>query len=109
MEKTSEERLGILEPPYYQCKHIDGMVERAKEGLMFTTNAVFAVDPQTIVQANKEANLKFKEFPEELEDMRNTIEEVRMWGEQWKKLAKQLLYKYEPERLKDPVDDSIPF
>lgn len=106
---TSEEKLGILEPPDYQCKHIDDMIERAKQGLMFTRDAVFAVDPQTIIQANKEAHIQFFEFPDELEEMRTVIEEVRLWGNGWKKLAKELIYKHEPERLKEKIDESIPF
>jgi len=108
--KTSEEKLGITDPSDYQCDLIDGMANRARDGMRFTSNAMHALDPQTIIQANKEAYLRLVDIPEEMEQFRTAIETVRLWGDGWKTLAKQLIEKYEPALLQEPVEfDDIPF
>ena len=38
---------------------------------------------------------------DELEQLRTAVEETRAWGFDWKRLAKELIEKYEPERLDD--------
>lgn len=104
---SSEERYGITEPADYQCGSIDDMIALSLEATMFCKQAVVAFDPQTIVQANKEVLHRIKDFEEQLEEFRAAIEQTRLWGGDWKKMAKQLKEKYEPVVLE--FDDEIPF
>ncbi len=108
---TSEERLGLQEPADHQCGHIDEMIVRAKQALLFSSQAMQAIDPQTVVQANKETHARLDGFEQELEELRDAIEQVRGWGTDWKRVAKELLIKHEPERLEPPIefDPDIPF
>ena len=108
---SSECKLGIIEPHDYQCTFIDSMIIDSKEAIKFQTQAVVAMEKQTIIQANKESLRRIERFPDKLEDFRTAIEDVREWGNQWKNLAELLLEKYEPEKLNPPpvIDPDIPF
>ena len=108
---SSEELLNIDHPPEHQCGRIDDMIKRVNESLLFSRQAIVAIDPQTIIQANKETYLRLDGFAQELEDLREAIELVRRWGDDWKRLAKDTLNKHEPERLNPSIefDDDIPF
>lgn len=103
--------LGIQEPAEHQCKNVDNMVTRVQEALAFTTQAVVAMDPQTIVQANKEARARLEGFEAQLEDLRAAIEQTRMWGVDWKRTAKELILRHEPGLLSRAAveNDDIPF
>ena len=107
---TSEFLLGISEPVDHQCKNIDDMIKRADEALLFASQAMLAIDYQTVSQANKEVVLRLTGYQVELEELRNAIEGVRSWGADWKKIGKALLASYEPKRLNpDPINDGLPF
>ncbi len=108
---NSEEILNICDPSDYQCHAIDCMIQKLQESIKFSTQAMVALDPHTIIQANKEVCVRIEGLDDKLEEFRVAIEDTRNWGCQWKRLAKDLLNKYEPHRLNPLIDfdDDIPF
>ena len=65
---TTEEDLDIFRPPPYSCNFINRVLE---------TND----DP---------------ELQDDLEEIRDINQQLRMWGMMWKNIAKTMLDKYEP-------------
>lgn len=110
-KKTSEGLLGIINPPDHQCAKIDTMVIQVEVSINFSTQALQALDKQTVVQANKESLARMSGIPDDLETLRSTIEDARSWGQGWKDLAKRLIDKHEPNLLvqKGEFDDDVPF
>ena len=110
MEKTSEEKLNIIDPYEYQCASIDEMIVKSNVATNFCTAALSALDQQTIVQANKEVLLRISNFEEQLEEFRTAIEHTRRWGNEWKSKAKELINKHDPSLLTMVDEDpDIPF
>ncbi|OYT14778.1 MAG: hypothetical protein B7C24_16465 [Bacteroidetes bacterium 4572_77] len=100
MKFTSEEILDIAKPPLYQCSKIDSFILNGK----CIKETGFWGQQETDVKTLQEclANVESDAFEIEknFEELREALEDLRLWGQEWKVLAKQMIRKYEPDLLK---------
>ena len=99
MIKTSEEKLWLDKPLEHQCPKIDKLVKAAKEVEAGIRHALKCDDIDDMRSNVENADWYAGDIEGGFEELRESIEAVRSWGEQWKELAKDLINKYEPERL----------
>jgi len=111
----SEELFGISTPPYYTCPNIDDYLLDAQlirvhlekvRHLMINLIDAQSVDIETNSHkktANDEINLILDrylvEIEEGLEKLRTSNEEIRTWGSEWKRLAKDHLTETELTKM----------
>lgn len=75
---TSEQVLGLIEPPDHNCPYLDRKKQKiekhlARKDLDFETRALL------------------KEMKHAIEDLRIRFEDLRNWGQDWKDHAKHLI------------------
>ena len=99
MSKTSEEKLGIDKPLEHQCPKIDKLI-KAAQGVETGIRDALNCDDFDDMRSNVEdADWYAGDIEVGIEELRESLEAVRSWGEQWKNIAKDLINEYEPERL----------
>lgn len=93
---TSEDVLGITKPPEYQCSYIDSVIMGVKDSQETIQDADYYIRWEEFNKVEKYVNnleANFKGMSEELEDVRQSIIELRQWGDEWKMIAKWLVEK----------------
>ena len=99
---SSEELLGITPPPEYQCDTINKHIDEADKLLKCLARSYDNQDFEEITQG---AIPYASQLEGNFEDIRYNIELVRLWGNEWKTLAKELIEHYEPELLEDKLEE----
>ena len=94
--KTSEKLFDIDKAPEYQCTDINNIQSNFKDG--FNEITVSCQKLKSINDADDLANdiesslnFYFSDKVSELESIRTEIENIRIWGENWKNLTKAII------------------
>lgn len=98
---TSEDKLGFLEPPNYQCPVIDDAIKIIRDIEKSIHNALRADSLEEAQSHCNDADWYEGDVESALESIRDACDTLRSWGQQWKDLAKELIEEYEPERFED--------
>ena len=99
IEKTSESILGIPKPPDHQCPNIDKYVGYANAIESAIHDALRCDELEDMKSNVEDADWHASDIKGCFEDLRENMELLRDWGQQWKDLAKELIEEYEPEKL----------
>ncbi len=102
---TSEEKLGFDSPIEHQCPKIDTLVKAAKEIESAINHALKCDDVDDMRLNVEDADWYAGDIESGFEELRDALDNVRQWGQQWKELAKELIEEYEPERLKKEISE----
>ena len=114
-KNTSEEILGVSVPPEYQCTYIDSLIREVEEAQSDIQDADYYISWEKLDKAEKHINNLekiFKGVPDELEQLRSSIIQLRQWGDEWKMIAKWLIEKTDVtveeviEYVKDNKEDN---
>lgn len=99
IKKTSEELLDIANPPEYQCPNIDKYILMVNniEGALEEADDIDDIDE--IKSFINNINCDVGDIETQFEELRDAMHFLRMWGQEWKDIAKALIERYEPERL----------
>lgn len=102
-KQSSESILGMIEPPEYQCPRIDAQIEKIAQAISICRSArrMGDIDASTL----DDVECQIYSVNDELNSLRFAIDELRAWGFEWKKLAKELIAEYEPELLRPKNED----
>ena len=104
---TSEEILNLPKQPEESCPGIDKALGKLTEGMRSILSAQrllknsddrYAIDALTDIES---AENNFYYLQDGFEYCRSQSSAIREWGQSWKDLAKELLERYEPERLEE--------
>lgn len=105
---TSEDYVGIDQPPPWQCPNIDAAIKVAKTIDKAVEEAVRELDsddPATARETLSDAEWHSGDMESALEDLRKATEGVREWGNEWKVLAKNLLDRFVPDWREEGCED----
>jgi hypothetical protein len=89
--KTSEDVFGIDSPVDYQCSNFNSIykdLERINRSMNY---AVRENEVDDVIYHVKDAMDDIGDIEKKIAHVHEKIEELREWGEQWKKLCKQAL------------------
>jgi hypothetical protein len=90
--ETSEELLRITPPPEYQCKTIDGIVHGIKHIKDEISESEYEEEYDDLRNRLSEIEKIASDLIDEVEEVREAVELVRDWGQEWKDKYKDLLY-----------------
>lgn len=96
--ESTEVALDINEPPEYQCKNIDYIIKDVDNIEKSITRGLGFDDYDSVYMYLEEADYSISSLSSDIEDLREVIESVRAWGNEWKDLAKNLINSL-PEEL----------
>lgn len=91
---TSEALLSLSEPPAYQCDNITDLVNKVKSIESEIDRAHDYLRDEEYEDAEHHASSALwdiRDVSNEIESLREQIELVRAWGQEWKDLAKKML------------------
>lgn len=94
--KTSEKLFDIDKAPEYQCTDINNIQSNLKDGfdeIVLYCNKLKLVNDADDLASDIERSLNFyfSDKVSELETLRKEIENIRIWGENWKNLTKAII------------------
>ncbi len=90
--KTSEDLFDISEPPEYQCKKIDSLIDKVK--IIYKVSRGYErMDEDELKSVLSDVSWEFDGMDREIEELREAIENLRQWGYEWKEFAKELIEK----------------
>ena len=98
-ETTSESILGIPKPPDHQCPDIDGYVNNANIIESAISDALKCDELEDMKSNVEDADWHASDIKGYFEDLRENMDLLRQWGQEWKDLAKRLIEDHEPELL----------
>lgn len=104
---TSEELLGFTIPPEHQCPAIDDYIGAAVKCSLDLHYAARSGDLGELTETCDVVSTYVNYLAEDFEDLRVTLEQLRVWGQDWKRLAKELIVEYEPELLEEPKEETV--
>lgn len=99
---SSEDILGICNPPGYQCPIVDKAIAKIRDIHKASNMAGNCDEIKDIRDYLSDIDWLDGDIEDLLEQLRAACEDIRYWGQQWKDLAKGLIEKYEPELLEEP-------
>lgn len=88
--KTTEERLGMIIPPSYQCSDIDKLIKVINWAEKYVTQSTKTDDADELRNHLDDIEYEMNGLESDLEDIRKACEELRDWGQGWKDLAKNM-------------------
>lgn len=88
---TSEDVFGIFSPPENQCPSIDSIIQYHNYGMNELEESFGIDDIDGVFKNVREAQKYLGGLVDEIESVREAIENIRNWGQEWKDLAKELI------------------
>jgi flagellin-specific chaperone FliS len=88
-QKTSEQNLGLVEPPTHQCPDIDKLIKIIRS-VVKTSNSTKGMDVDDFISAMDDIDRELWDFESDLEKIRSACEALREWGQAWKDLCKNV-------------------
>jgi hypothetical protein len=97
----SEDIFDISNPPEYQCKKIDELVDKVKS-IHKRSSKYDRMEEDELKDALFDINWESDGLEKEVEELRTAIENVRQWGQEWKDFCKKLI-----EMKKISIDELV--
>jgi len=100
---TIEQKIGIMDEPEQSCPSIDRLqhyradIAKSIYNIPYYFNRDIPGDVQSLLE---EAEFALRIMEDEIEELRTINRDIRMWGDEWKRIALSLIEKYYPDMLK---------
>ncbi|MCA1021549.1 hypothetical protein [Halobacillus litoralis] len=88
--ENSEKLFGFTVPPDFQCPNIDSIIKKIK--IVENDSSNTDGESDELVDRLDDINHTVYQLESDVEDVREAIELVRSWGQEWKSLCKQILF-----------------
>lgn len=102
-KSTTEELFDIIPQEENQCLYINGLITSVDWGMNHIKNGLDDYTLDSMESALSDCRYEIENIPHELEKMRESIINIRAWGEEWKNLAKWALEQLPEETLYELV------
>lgn len=98
---TSEQLFDIVPQLDMQCPKIDGMIRDANYMVNDIRSVVkyYEEDNGHLIEQLEDASTYISYLEDEFEGLRDSIIEIRAWGQEWKNLAKYLMESMEVDEV----------
>lgn len=100
--ESAELNLGLVLPHEYQCPNIDYLLRNIGD-IQRNLNKGLQGDEDDLIDAIQDASYDLESIPDSLEELRNSIIEIRAWGEDWKAIAKLLINSLPEQQVLDTL------
>lgn len=101
--ESAELNLGMVLPHEYQCPNIDYILRNISDIQRTLNYGLRNRDEDSLVEAIEDASYDLDSIPDSLEELRNSIIEIRAWGEDWKAIAKLLINSLPEQQVLDTL------
>lgn len=101
--ESAELNLGMVLPHEYQCPNIDYLLRNIGDIQKTLDIGLKYGDEDSLTEAIENASYDLESIPDSLEELRNSIIEIRAWGEDWKAIAKLLINSLPEQQVLDTL------
>lgn len=98
---STEELFELSKQPELNCSYIDEQIKQLNVDIRYALSNVEYLDVDKEVKRDLSSSIKdFENYEDTMNELRNRIEEIRAWGNEWKDLAKSMFLDL-PEHIKE--------
>lgn len=100
MNCNSEKLFDIIPQLEAQCPVVDGMIKDADSNIRDIEMAIrYSEDQDSLIEQLEDSKWYIGNLEDDYEKLRESIIEIRAWGQEWKNLAKYLMESMEVDEV----------